>query len=125
NYLSGGPVGGSSPVTLAAAALDTGAQTVHVIGPLAGAAGLTKNGAGTLVFDGVNTYTGVTTINGGTLALGSNSADIPDASAVVINSGATLALDYTGAFNGDTVGSIAGAGTITFAAPTFQGYGEI
>src|SRR5205823_607749 len=48
---------------------------------------------------------------------------LPDASAVTIASGATFDLGYTGGFASDTVGSIAGAGTINFAATTFAGYG--
>ncbi len=55
-----------------------------------------------------NTYTGATTINAGTLALGA--ADrIADASAVTVASGATFNL---GNF-AETIGSLAGTGTVT------------
>ena len=40
---------------------------------LAGSQGLAKNGAGTMVLLGANTYTGTTTVNGGMLFLGYNS----------------------------------------------------
>ena len=44
------------------------AATVNV--PLAGTNGLTKNGAGKLTLGGADTYTGLTTVTGGTLELG-------------------------------------------------------
>ena len=49
---------------------------------------LTKTGAGTLELDGANTYTGPTTINAGTLALGASAALL--SSSIAIASGATL-----------------------------------
>ena len=52
--------------------------------------GLTKNGAGTLTLSGANSYTGATTINAGTLALGADNV-IGDSSAVTV-SGGTLDL---------------------------------
>ncbi|CAN1529636.1 FhaB Large exoproteins involved in heme utilization or adhesion [Methylophilaceae bacterium] len=70
---------------------------------------LTKSGSGTLTLEGANTYTGTTTISAGTLKLGAASR-IADASALVV----------TGTFDlnrfSETVGSIAGAGTITSSA---------
>ena len=53
-----------------------------------------------------NTYTGATTINTGTLALGNNNL-IADTSAVSVAAGATFSL---GNF-AETIGSLAGAGT--------------
>ena len=40
--------------------------------PIAGSVGLTKLGASTLTLSGANTYTGTTTVSGGTLALGAD-----------------------------------------------------
>lgn len=65
-------LGGSSGVTL-------GVQ-------LAGTAGLTKAGAGTLTLTSTNTYTGATAINGGTLALSGNGALVTN-TAITINGG--------------------------------------
>jgi len=44
-------------------------NTVTVVPPLAGTAGLTKAGPGTLVLAGTNTYSGATTVGNGTLKL--------------------------------------------------------
>ena len=77
----------------------------------AGTGGLTKNGAGTLTLSGANTYTGATTINNGTLKI-SAAAKIPDASALVVTSPGIFDLNGVA----ETVGSIAGTGTITSSA---------
>ncbi|WP_157959132.1 cadherin domain-containing protein, partial [Marinomonas shanghaiensis] len=71
--------------------------------------GITKVGTGTLTLSGVNTYTGSTTVSAGTLVVTGGSA-IDDTSAVTVASGATFKLDIG---ESETVGSIAGAGTIS------------
>ncbi|WP_230413190.1 autotransporter-associated beta strand repeat-containing protein [Paraburkholderia antibiotica] len=72
---------------------------------------LTKAGAGTLTLSAVNTYTGTTTVNGGTLAMGVANA-IASSSAVAVNSGATLALqDFS-----QTLNDLSGAGTVTLGS---------
>ena len=48
--------------------------TLTLSGTAAGAGALTKNGAGTLVLSGTNTYTGGDTVNRGTLRAGSTKA---------------------------------------------------
>jgi autotransporter-associated beta strand protein len=72
---------------------------------------LNKTGTGTLVLGGANTYTGATNINAGTLRNGTANV-IPDTSAVTVASGATYDLN---SFS-ETIGSLAGDGTVTSGA---------
>jgi autotransporter-associated beta strand protein len=53
-----------------------------------GGGGLTKNGTGTLTLSAINTYTGITTISAGTLALGHATNTLSSSSAVTVD-GAT------------------------------------
>ncbi|CAN4274719.1 Filamentous haemagglutinin, N-terminal [Methylophilaceae bacterium] len=76
-----------------------------VIGTTTGA--LSKAGAGSLTLGGINTYTGATNVNAGTLLI-SASERINNASAVTVASGATFNLNNLT----ETVGSIADAGNI-------------
>lgn len=75
--------------TVPSVTTDTGV-TATITAPLAGSAGLVKQGAGTLVLSGSNTYGGETRVAAGTLQLGSSSAL---ASASTLNvAGGTFAL---------------------------------
>ena len=79
-----------------------------VTGIFSGTGTLNKTGTGTLVLGGVNTYSGATNITAGTLREGLSTA-IPNTSAVTVSTGATYDLN---SFS-ETIGSIAGGGTVT------------
>ena len=72
---------------------------------------LIKSGSGTLVFGGANLYTGATNISDGVLKLGA-AERISNASALIVTIGANFDL----AGFSETVGSIAGEGTISSTA---------
>jgi autotransporter-associated beta strand protein len=69
--------------------------------------GLTKAGAATLALSGANGYTGVTTVQEGTLSL-FNGAAISDAGAVVLANAGTALLKLNAH---ETIGSLAGGGS--------------
>ncbi|WP_440670227.1 autotransporter-associated beta strand repeat-containing protein [Candidatus Pelagibacter sp. HIMB1483] len=78
-------------------------QTIS--GNITGSGTLTKSGSSTLTLSGTNTYSGITTISDGTVRL--NGGTLSDNTAVTVESGAIFDIN-----NSDTIGSIAGAGTI-------------
>ena len=77
---------------------DTLSVTSVIIG--AGSAGLTKEGDGTLIIEANSTYTGATTVNGGTLEISATAGtNVPASASYQINNGSTLFLNETTASN--------------------------
>ena len=77
---------------------DTLSVTSVIIG--AGSAGLTKEGDGTLIIEANSTYTGATTVNGGTLEISATAGtNVPGSASYQINNGSTLFLNETTASN--------------------------
>ncbi len=97
----------------------SGGVTNIIQGIISGTGGLTKTGGGTNVLTGVNTYSGATTINGGVLSSGAAGV-IGDSSAVTVTSPGVL--DLNG--NAETIGSLAGSGSMTLGGATLTEGGD-
>jgi autotransporter-associated beta strand protein len=85
----------SGPITdVLTNTINVSAGTLTVSGGISGAGGITKAGAGTLAYDSPagNTYTGLTTVSGGTLQL-NTSNQIVDTTSVTVNLGAVFDLN--------------------------------
>lgn len=80
-----------------------GAGNINVSRPIATSTGtVTKDGTGTVVLSAANTYTGITTISGGTLRFATVSSLYNNATAswtktnIIVNTGATFAINVGG-----------------------------
>lgn len=100
----------SNNVTLYTSGLAVqGATDLKISGTISGDGVLVKNDGGTLTLSGTNTYTGGTSLNGGGLVVGSNTA----LGAGALNVNVSAALDTsTGVTLGNTV-NLANASTLT------------
>jgi autotransporter-associated beta strand protein len=92
-----------------AGTIDTNGFSNAYLGNITGAGALTKTGAGTLVLTGNNNaHTGALNVNGGTLVTTSGTG-IGDLSAVTVAPGAVYSME----FFSETIGSLAGGGTVS------------
>lgn len=97
------------------ATIDTDSFDLGLGGVISGIGTLTKTGTGTLTLSGVNTYSGATWIQDGTLQMGGSGA-LSNQTSVQISAGATFDL------NGLTqsVGSLSGTGDVLLSGATLR-----
>jgi autotransporter-associated beta strand protein len=106
-------------------------QQGSVSAVLAGAAGATKSGSGTVTLSANNTYTGATAVNGGALSLGATGS-LSNTASVTVASGSTLLLGAANQVNSSASLSLGGtlsmgangatrAGSQTFSTLTLTG----
>lgn len=114
--ISGNLALGGSTRTFNVGDSTTAATDLTVSAAISGSAGITKNGTGTVLLSGLNSYTGATTITAGTLVVGSNSA--LGTGTLTLNGG-TLAGDgtahtFSNALSFSAASTIAGNSDLTF-----------
>ncbi len=96
--------------------------TTTISAEISGAGGsLVKTGAGLMQLTGANSYTGSTTVSGGTLSLAGTAGFLNATSAVVINGGGILQNgSSTAASNNGLANRINSAATLTLAGGTYN-----
>ena len=106
-----------------------GGGTYSFAGAIQNSGAVTKSGAGTLVLSAANTYTGVTTINAGTISIPTDAAlGTPPGAATpgrIVFAGGTLRSTATFALAANRGISLSGAGTISTDPATTLTYGGI
>ena len=126
--VSGSVANGGNTLTLAG----SGTTTISgVIG--SGSGGVVAAGSGLVVLAASNTYTGATTVNGGSLTLSGTSGAINGTSSVTVGPGATLLIDNRGGADNTRIPNATGitlnGGTFTYlgnsAASTSETVGAL
>jgi autotransporter-associated beta strand protein len=106
NATRNGPLTFSGTGALTGDTTLTAASGVTLSGPISGAYGLTKDGAGELVLSGTNTFSGAVVVNTGILTVGGGAA-IADAASVTVTAPGSLKFNSS-----ETVGSLSGDGLV-------------
>ena len=122
--LGGGSYAGN--ITNSGTFLYSGTNDQALSGQISGVGSLTKNGTGVLTLSGANSYNGTTTLNAGTLKVGS-ATGLGNSSTVTMSGGAldingfdvTVASLGAGNSAGTITNSAAGAGTNTLTVNNF------
>ena len=116
-----GSLAGAGSVLLGSGRITTGGNNTATTfsGALSGTGGVTKAGTGIFTLSGTSAYSGSTDVNVGTLTLGVAAAS-PSASRVNVANGATFNVAGFSA----TIGSLAGAGSVTLGAGTLNAGGD-
>ncbi len=115
---------GSRTFTVANGTAATDLEVRGTVADGSAASGVTKSGSGRMALTGTtaNTYTGTTTVNGGTLELAKSSGVTAiSGSAVTVNSGGTLLLGNSNQINDSAVLTLAGG---TFSTGDTVGFSE-
>lgn len=103
--------GGNLTLVGSAPGIAVNNQTTTISAVLAGTAGFTKTGPGTLSLTGINTYTGPTTISAGTLSIGDpGQLGGGNYGGVITNNGV---LDYSSSASQTLAGAVSGSGALT------------
>jgi fibronectin-binding autotransporter adhesin len=117
--LTTGSITGTTGVLTSGATYDMRSGSVSAI--LGGSVGLTKTTVGTVTLTNANTYTGTTTVSGGTLGL-SGAGRLSDSSSLVVNGGTFDIGSVSDTVAGVqlTSGSITGSGGTLTSTSTFD-----